>query len=413
MSTTTLDPAPVPAHQPKAGTGRLTPLRLVNAEWIKFRTLRSSWYTLFAGVLALIVLAGVLGYNTGKGFAGMKPDDLVPSGVLQGSAMTQLLVAVLGVLFVTGEYGTGMIRSTMTAVPKRVPVLIAKAVVFATVTLVTMVAASLAAFLLGQAFLHHHGRGAALGDTGVLRVVIGTGVYLTLVGVFASGVGWIVRSTAGGISAALALLLVLPTLLGLVSSAKPLVRFLPSKAGSSFISSLQHPGHPQPLDRTRGPRRLDAHGPRHRGPDAAPTRRLARNRAAGMNQLRRLWLCRGPLDPETRTQLATAPTPPPPPAKNVPAGQSPYGDRIVRSRGAAGCQTGHIALSEPRHSPLQVTAPPLRAGREPSHCQGTETPLNRGVPRPVLVRTTTVVRGHPRPSAREAPSLSSSRLLDG
>ena len=241
MSTATLDCGPAPSPGPATADGRLTFPRLLASEWIKFRTLRSSWYTLLGGVLALIVLAGVLGYNIGKGFAGMKPDDLAPSGVLQGNAMAQLLVAVLGVLFVTGEYGTGMIRSTMAAVPKRVPVSLAKAAVFAAVTLVVMVTASLAAFLLGQAFLHHYGRGAALGDPGVLRVVVGTGVYLTLVGVLASGVGWIVRSTAGGISAVLALLLVIPTLLGLVSSAKPLVKFLPSRAGGSLIASLHTP----------------------------------------------------------------------------------------------------------------------------------------------------------------------------
>lgn len=242
MSTATLERPHAPATSPAAGSRSVTTPRLINSEWIKFRTLRSSWYTLLAGVLALIVIGGAIGYTTGRNFAGLAPEDAVPSGVLQGSNLAQLLIAVLGVLFVTGEYGTGMIRSTLAAAPKRLPVLVAKAVVFGTVTVVTMTAASFVAFLSGQAFLHHYGHGVALTDPGVLRVVIGTGVYLTLVGLFAMGVGWVVRSTAGGISTAVALLLVLPGVLGLFSSLQPLLKFLPSEAGGAFISSLHVPG---------------------------------------------------------------------------------------------------------------------------------------------------------------------------
>lgn len=241
MSTAILDRPTVTKATSAGAAPKVTTPRLVNAEWIKFRTLRSSWYTLLAGVLGLIAIGGAIGYNTGKNFVGLAPEDAVPSSVLQGSNLAQLLIAILGVLFVTGEYGTGMIRSTLAAVPKRVPVVVAKAVVFGLVTLVTMVAASVATFFTGQVFLRHYGHGVALTDPGVLRVVLGTGVYLTLIGLFAMGVGWIVRSTAGGISAAVALLLVLPSLLGLVSFVKPVVRYLPSEAGGSFISSLHAP----------------------------------------------------------------------------------------------------------------------------------------------------------------------------
>lgn len=240
MSAATLDRAPIQRYT-AAGTGSITTTRLINSEWIKFRTLRSSWYTLLTGVLALIAIGGVIGYNTGKNFTGLAPEDAAPSSVLQGYFLAQLLIAVLGVLFVSGEYSTGMIRSTLAAVPKRVPVLVAKAVVFGGVALVMMVTASIVTFFTAQLFLSSYGHGVSLGDPGVLRVVIGTGIYLTLVGLFGSALGWIVRSTAGGIGAVVAIFLVLPGLLGLVPGVKSLVKFMPSEAGGSFAQSLLAP----------------------------------------------------------------------------------------------------------------------------------------------------------------------------
>jgi len=154
-----------------------------------------------------------------------------------------LLIGVLGVLFVTGEYGTGMIRSTMAAVPRRVPVLVAKAGVFGGIALATMISASLATYGAAQAFLVHYGHGTSLNAPGVLRVVIGTGVYLALVGLLGSALGWMVRSTAGGISTYVGLLLVLPSIVGLLpgSISKTLTRYLPSNAGKSFITSVHKP----------------------------------------------------------------------------------------------------------------------------------------------------------------------------
>ena len=92
------------------------------------------------------------------------------------------MLGVLGALFVCGEYGTGMIRSSLVSAPRRTPVLLAKVVVFGTVALVPMVFASVVAFLGGEAVLSHYGMGFSLGDPTALRVALGTGVYLTLTG---------------------------------------------------------------------------------------------------------------------------------------------------------------------------------------------------------------------------------------
>jgi ABC-2 type transport system permease protein len=223
---------------------RVTPARVVTSEWIKFWTLRSSWVTLLAAVLALLVLGCVIGYNTGKSFGALAPEDAAPSGPLQGYYLAQLLMGVLGVLFVTGEYSTGMARSTFAAVPQRLPVLAAKSLVFGVVALVSMVASALGAFFASQAFLAHYGHGSSLSDPGVLRAVIGTGVYLALIGLLGGAFGWIVRSTPGGISGLVGLLLVVPVILEVLPTSWTggVGKYLPSQAGASFVTSLRLPG---------------------------------------------------------------------------------------------------------------------------------------------------------------------------
>lgn len=143
----------------------------------------------------------------------------------------------------SGEYSTGMIRSTFAAVPRRLPVLWAKLIVFLTVTCVAMVAISLLAFLSAQVVTSHYRTGYSLGDPGVLRVVVGTGLYLVLVGLLASALAWIVRSTPGSLVAYFATVLVLPVIFGNVLGTwgKNIAQFMPSEAGRSFVSSAHQP----------------------------------------------------------------------------------------------------------------------------------------------------------------------------
>jgi ABC-type transport system involved in multi-copper enzyme maturation permease subunit len=217
--------------------------RAITSEWIKFRTLRSTLGVLFAAIVGLLAIGVVVAYNTRHLTPSLQPDDIVASSTLQGYYLAQLLIGALGVLFVTGEYSTGMIRSTLAAVPRRLPVLWAKLIVFATITVVSMVVVSLVAFLAAQAVIASSRAGFSLGDPGVLRVVIGTGVYLTLVGVIGAMIGWIVRSTPGALVAYIAVILVLPVLFGNVLGTwgKNIAEYLPSTAGGSFIRSIHEP----------------------------------------------------------------------------------------------------------------------------------------------------------------------------
>jgi ABC-2 type transport system permease protein len=222
--------------------GPVTQRGVIAAEWLKFRSLRSTLLVLLAAVLGMVAFGAIIAMNT-RNPAGQDPEDLVASGPLQGYYLGQLLMGALGVLVVSGEYSSGMIRATMAAVPKRLPVLIAKAVVFTVVVGVSMIGASIVAFLVAQAVLSGHRHTFSLADSSTLRVVIGTGIYLTLVGLIGSVMAWIVRSTPGALVATLALILVLPILFELVfpSWGDYIGAYLPTGAGQSFSTNLALP----------------------------------------------------------------------------------------------------------------------------------------------------------------------------
>lgn len=222
--------------------GHVTLARVISSEWLKFRTLRSSLLILAAAMVAMVLFGGIIGHNT-RHAAGLDPEDLVASGPLQGYYLGQLLIGSLGVLVVSGEYSSGLIRATLTAVPRRLPVLLAKVVVFTVLVGTAMIAATVVAFFVAQAFLSGYRPTYSLSDPDVLRVVVGTGVYLTLIGLLGGAIGWIVRSTPGSLVALFGLILVLPVLLLLFHGAwaTHLGAWLPTGAGSSFSTSLRMP----------------------------------------------------------------------------------------------------------------------------------------------------------------------------
>lgn len=219
--------------------------RVLRSEWIKYRSLRSTWAVLGVTVLAMLVLALVIGYNTRHLTGNQDANDLVPSSPLQGSDLAQLLVGALGVLIVSGEFSTGMIRSTFAAVPKRLPVLWAKLVVFVISTAVVMTAVSIVAFLASQALIGHYRTAYSLSSPGALHVVLGTGLYLTMIGVIGMMIAWIVRSTPGSLVTFVALILVLPALFAnfLQNWGKTVSQYSLPQAGSSFTSSLPDAPH--------------------------------------------------------------------------------------------------------------------------------------------------------------------------
>ena len=217
-------------------------MRVIGSEWLKFRTLRSSLVVLAAAMVGMVAFGAIIAHNT-RNPAGLDPEDLVASGPLQGYYLGQLLMAALGVLVVSGEYSSGMIRATLAAVPRRQPVLVAKVVVFTVVVGVAMVAASVVAFLVAQMFLSGYRPTFSLSDPSTLRVVIGTGIYLTLVGLLGSSLAWIVRSTPGALVAVVGLILILPVLFELVlpSWGTHVAAYLPTGAGASFSTNLRMP----------------------------------------------------------------------------------------------------------------------------------------------------------------------------
>ena len=244
--TTTQSARPRPEVRSTVQVHPVTQGRVIASEWTKLRTLRSSWITmgLAAGALALLGLLG--GIITNSNWDQMDPERAARFNpidtALIGVNFAQLAIAVLGVLVISGEYSTGMIRSSLGAVPKRLPVLWAKLLVFGVATLVTMEIAAFAAFWLGQAGLGSHG--TTISAPGALRAVIGTGLYLTVVGVLSVAFGFIIRPTAGGISAAIGLLLVLPGLMNILPQSwqNDISPYLPSNAGAALYTQHPDPG---------------------------------------------------------------------------------------------------------------------------------------------------------------------------
>jgi ABC-2 type transport system permease protein len=224
-------------------TGRVTQLRVAVSEWTKLRSLRSTRWSLAAAVLLTILFPVLFAALTSSHWGSMSPHeraDRHPLDIaLAGVNVSQLAIAVLGVLVITGEYSTGMIRASFTAVPKRLPVLWAKTGVFAVVAFLLMIPSVLIAFFASQAILsRHHILQISFSHPGVARSVIGGAVYLMLVGVFALGIGAIVRNTAGGIATFAGIFFVIPPLMNILPSNwnHAISKYLPSEAGRQLFS---------------------------------------------------------------------------------------------------------------------------------------------------------------------------------
>ncbi len=235
---------------PKLTTrGRVTQARVVLSEWTKLWSLRSTRWSLLTAVILTIGLPLLFAAITSSHWGNMGPHERANRHPLEialaGVNLSQLAIGVLGVLVITGEYSTGMIRASLTAVPKRLPVLWAKAVVYAVVTFVLMLPSVVIAFFASQAILSQHNiLQISFSHPGVIRTVVGGAVYLMLLAVLTLAVGTIVRNTAGGIAAFAAIFFVIPPLLNILPTSwnNAIGQYLPDAAGRS-IFSLTHGSH--------------------------------------------------------------------------------------------------------------------------------------------------------------------------
>jgi ABC-2 type transport system permease protein len=243
MTTATLDRTANPGRTEGAYGFRT----VAQMEWLKLRSVRSTWWTLLvfaAGMIGLAILVMIHQH-----WATMSPPDRASfdptNDSYAGLAIGQLALGVLGVLAVTSEFSSGMIRATFAAAPRRPLVLAAKAAVVAAVTLVAGEILAFVAFGLGEAVLKSPAPHASLGQPGVLRAVLMAGVYPALIALIGLGLGALIRHTAGAISAVVGVLFVLPLILvPLGTSVQNAVgQFMPMLIAENSLTAVKPVAH--------------------------------------------------------------------------------------------------------------------------------------------------------------------------
>jgi ABC-2 type transport system permease protein len=231
-------------------TQRVTQARVFNSEWTKLRSLRSTVWSLLAALVLIIGLSILVPAVRVAHWPPPDPNDAInfdPVGIsLGGTFLAQMAVGVLGVLLMTGEYATGMIRATFAAVPRRLPVLWAKLGVFAAVAFAVMLVTSFVSFFVGQALLSSHHLGVSISAPNALRDVVGAALYVTVAGIIGMTLGALMRNTAAGISTVVAVFFVLPPVAGLLPSSwsSHFVQYLPSNAGGVLYGGASGLAHP-------------------------------------------------------------------------------------------------------------------------------------------------------------------------
>lgn len=247
MSTLTIAPATStrPTHSPGFTD-------LLRSEWTKFRSLRSTWWSLGVMLVFSLGMSILLTSIFTAHYATLGPDDkasfnndTVGLFLQPGAQLGELALTVLGVLLITSEFSTGMIKATVLAVPRRTPVLAAKATVLAAVVLVLSELIAWICFFVGSAIVHKH-VDVTLSTPGSLRAVLGFGAVLAMSSLIALAIGTLVRNSAGAVSAALGLNLVVPILLSIIpgSLGRHLTYAMPQRAGQLIMDRTESGGTP-------------------------------------------------------------------------------------------------------------------------------------------------------------------------
>ncbi|MBD0712490.1 MULTISPECIES: ABC transporter permease [unclassified Streptomyces] len=232
---------PTPALAPAV---RLTPARVLRAEWHKLWTLRSTWITLLCATV-LVLGVGLLMGTTYTSDGGDSDVDTVVL-TLYGSQLSGVCLAVLGILVTAGEYATGLARATFTAVPRRLPVLWAKATALGATVLVLSLLTNTLTFLAAQLFLDDTDQAASLADDGVLTALLGNATGQTLLSLIALGLGAALRSVPGALGAFIGGVLVLPQVAGMIpyEAVDTALRYFPARSAAVLGSATPLPDAP-------------------------------------------------------------------------------------------------------------------------------------------------------------------------
>ncbi|MET4060466.1 ABC-2 type transport system permease protein [Arthrobacter sp. UYP6] len=255
MSTATTTHKHTASQQAAAAGSGLNFSRILKSEWIKVTTVPSTVILLAITVVVMVGLAALGAWQIVSILdmigSSDSPEDAMAFGDPQifremvteipasGLFFGQLLIASLAVVLIASEWGTGMIRSTFSAVPKRIPALLAKALILAVISFVIGAGAAFISFFVAQPILSSGDLNLAMGDEGVLASILNTGTCLALIAVFSMAIGTLLRNTAGGVVTAIGIIFVLPLVVQLVGGIADWIpdaaRFLPSNAGTQLV----------------------------------------------------------------------------------------------------------------------------------------------------------------------------------
>jgi ABC-2 type transport system permease protein len=222
--------------------------QVVRSEWTKIRSVASTVWTLSLAVVVTIALGMLISALSKSEYDNMSARDRLsfdPTFTsFAGMSLGQLAMIVFGVLVVANEYSTGMIRTSLAAVPQRGAFLFGKIAVATLLALVVGMATSFAAFFLGQAMLGD--LKASLGDPGVLRAVFGGGLYMTLIAMFSMGVAAMLRSPMLSLGILMPFFFLISNILSAVDATQKVGRFLPDQAGSKIMQVVPPVGDDTP-----------------------------------------------------------------------------------------------------------------------------------------------------------------------
>ncbi|MET7681143.1 ABC transporter permease [Streptomyces sp. NPDC005423] len=211
--------------------------QVIRSEWTKIRSVASTVWTLSLAVVVTLALGILISALSARDFDTMSDRDRLsfdPTFIsFAGMGLGQLAMIVFGVLVVSNEYSTGMIRTSRAAVPQRATFLTGKLAVATALALVVGLVTSFATFFLGQAMLGSHS--ASIGDPGVLRAVFGGGLYMMLIALFSMGVAVMLRSPMLSLGILMPFFFLISNILGNVPATKKVGRYLPDQAGSKIM----------------------------------------------------------------------------------------------------------------------------------------------------------------------------------